>query len=101
MHPDASVTKFDAAGRLFGAEPLSELINCQRGGDSSIRVVRLRVRRAEKREHGITDEFLHHATVIEGRRTHALEIVVANYGENLRLHGFAGCRKPGNIGEQY
>jgi hypothetical protein len=45
---DSSVTEIDAVGPLPGAETPRKLINRQRGVDGPVRLVCLRVRRAEK-----------------------------------------------------
>ena len=61
MNAYPGMAKIDAAGPLLGAEAVSKLVYRQGGTDGSIRVVYLRERCAEKCEHGVADELVHHA----------------------------------------
>src|ERR1700739_2877427 len=61
MDSNSSMAKIDTPGLLLGAEPLSELVDGQRGTDGPIRMICLLVRGAEKCEHRVADEFGNHA----------------------------------------
>ena len=63
MDSYSGMSEVDAAGPLPGAEAVSELVYRQGGADGSISVVYLRERCAEKCEHGIADELVHHAAL--------------------------------------
>ena len=63
-------------------------------------MVRLLVRRAEKCEHRVADEFIDQTSLLEDRAAYALEIIVGQIGEKFRVHGLGAFGEADEIREE-